>query len=58
MVAVVECGVTCGCLGSSLVDQYGDRVIYDATSKRDAHLSNFIFEIGSWQWPCTTWELT
>ena len=43
--------------GGSLLDQYSDRVIYDVTSRRDAHLSDFISKIGSWQWPCTTWEL-
>ena len=45
-------------LGGPLLDQYGDRVIYDPASRCDAHLSNFISKIGPWQWSCTTWELT
>lgn len=25
---------------------------------KEAHLSDFIYAIGSWQWPYVTWKLT
>lgn len=32
--------------------------MYDVASAREAHLSDFISEDGTWRWPCVTWELT
>ena len=37
--------------GGSIIQQFGESVIYDATSRWDARLVDFIGLDGDWSWP-------
>ncbi|KAL0534487.1 hypothetical protein IC582_028778 [Cucumis melo] len=43
--------------GVPILEQVGERVLYDAASRREARLSEFIGPDGEWQWPRVSIEL-
>ncbi|KAA0036886.1 zf-RVT domain-containing protein [Cucumis melo var. makuwa] len=43
--------------GGAILEQVGERVLYDAASRREARLSDFIDPNGEWLWPRVSLEL-
>ena len=43
--------------GGSIIQQFGERVIYDVGSRRDVRLADLIGLDGDWRWPHVSMEL-
>ncbi|XP_031737043.1 uncharacterized protein LOC116402131 [Cucumis sativus] len=54
MAGSLECGWI---QGGTIIQQFGERVIYDAGSRRDARLVDFMVRDGDWRWPLVSLDL-
>ena len=43
--------------GGPIIQQFGERVIYDAGSRWDARLVDFMGRDGDWRWPLVSLDL-